>query len=233
VYQDLCREGSYHGKGIYEVRAFNRVLKDRFPQGLLLSHDLIEGAYVRVGLASDIELFDEFPQEYLSYMKRQHRWIRGDWQISQWLGSRVPLSAGGKGPNPLSWFDRWKIFDNLRRSLLPVASLSLLMASWLVSSRACLVAGLAVGIQLFFHSLAQPLTWATTSRGFRGVSASKVLHDLLRVLAEASLLPTQAWLAFDAIARVIYRKNVSHHGPDGIQPGQPFSPGRGRIDKGP
>ena len=131
VYQDLAGEGSYHGKGIYDVRAFSRVLSGRFPEAWLLSHDLIEGAHVRVGLASDIELYDEFPQDYLSYIKRQHRWIRGDWQIADWIMPRVPQPGGGRGPNPLSWFDRWKIFDNLRRSLLPAASLALLMASWL------------------------------------------------------------------------------------------------------
>ena len=168
VYQDLTGEGSYHGKGIYDVRAFSRVLSGRFPEAWLLSHDLIEGAHVRVGLASDIELYDEFPQDYLSYIKRQHRWIRGDWQIADWIMPRVPQPGGGRGPNPLSWFDRWKIFDNLRRSLLPVASLALLMASWLISSRAGWIATVVVATQLFFHSLAQPFTWATTRQGLEG-----------------------------------------------------------------
>jgi cyclic beta-1,2-glucan synthetase len=212
VYQDLTGEGSYHGKGIYDVRAFNRVLSGRFPEAWLLSHDLIEGAHVRVGLASDIELYDEFPQDYLSYIKRQHRWIRGDWQIADWTMPRVPRAGGGRAPNPLSWFDRWKIFDNLRRSLLPVASMALLMSSWLISSRAGWIATGVVATQLFFHSLAQPVTWATTSRGFMKASPAKIVHDLLRVLVEAALLPYQAWMALDAIARVLYRRHVSHRG---------------------
>ncbi len=212
VYQDLTGEGSYHGKGIYDVRAFNRVLSGRFPEAWLLSHDLIEGAHVRVGLASDIELYDEFPQDYLSYIKRQHRWIRGDWQIADWIMPRVPRAGGGRVPNPLSWFDRWKIFDNLRRSLLPVASLALLMSSWFISSRAGWIATAVVATQLFFHSLAQPVTWATTSRGFMKASPAKTAHDLLRVLVEAALLPYQAWMALDAIARVFYRRHVSHRG---------------------
>ena len=124
VNQDLTGEGSYHGKGIYDVRAFSRVLSGRFPEERLLSHDLIEGAHVRVGLASDIELLDEFPRDYLTYARRQHRWIRGDWQIADWILPRVPQPGGRRGSNQLSWFNRWKILDNLRRSLVPAASLA-------------------------------------------------------------------------------------------------------------
>jgi len=212
AYQDLAGEGSYHGKGIYDVRVFSRALSGRFPEACLLSHDLIEGAHVRVGLASDIELYDEFPQDYLSYMKRQHRWIRGDWQIADWILPRVPQPGGRRGPNPLSWFDRWKVFDNLRRSLLPAASLALLLTAWLISSRAGWVATLVVATQLFFHSLMQPFTWVTTRHGLKGVSMAKVVHDLLRVVVEAALLPYQAWLSLDAIARVGYRRCISHRG---------------------
>ena len=213
VNQDLAGEGSYHGKGIYDVRAFSRVLSGRFPEAWLLSHDLIEGAHVRVGLASDIELYDEFPQDYLSYIKRQHRWIRGDWQIADWILPRVPQPGGGRGPNPLSWFDRWKIFDNLRRSLLPAASLALLMASWLISSSG----------RVDRHACWSPCNcsftpWCSPSPGRppagvgKSFSLSKVAHDLLRVLVEAALLPYQAWLALDAILRVWYRRLISHRG---------------------
>ncbi|MFA6008185.1 MAG: glucoamylase family protein, partial [Candidatus Shapirobacteria bacterium] len=212
VYQDLSGEGSYHGKGIYDVHAFNKIVSGKFPEALLLSHDLIEGAHVRVGFASDIELYDEFPQDYLSYVKRQHRWIRGDWQIADWILSRVPQADGGKGPNPLSWLDRWKICDNLRRSLLPVASLALLISAWLVSPRAGVAASMVVAAQLFFHSLVQPFAWAASGRGFKGVSIEKAAHDLLRVIIEAALLPFQAWLALDAIGKVWYRRRISHRG---------------------
>ncbi|WP_237754247.1 GH36-type glycosyl hydrolase domain-containing protein [Geobacter sp. OR-1] len=209
VYQDLSGEGSYHGKGIYDVAAFSRVLSGRFPEERVLSHDLIEGAHARVGLASDIELFDEFPQGYQSYSSRAHRWIRGDWQIAGWLFQRVPLPGGGRGPNPLSFLNRWKILDNLRRSLLPSASLGLLIASWLISPKIGGIATLVVGMQLLFHPLAQPFTMATTHKGLKYFDLSKVMHDLLRAIADAALLPHQAAVALDAIGRVWYRRMIS------------------------
>jgi cyclic beta-1,2-glucan synthetase len=212
VYQDLSGEGSYHGKGIYDVAAFSRVLSGRFPEEWVLSHDLIEGAHVRVGLASDIELFDEFPQGYQSYTSRAHRWIRGDWQIAGWIFPRVPQPSGGRGPNPLSLLNRWKILDNLRRSLLPATSMGLLIASWLISPRIGGIATLVVGIQLLFHPLAQPFTMATTHKGLKYFDLSKVMHDLLRATADAALLPHQVAVTLDAIARVWYRRVISRRG---------------------
>ncbi len=211
-YQDLTGEGSYYGKGIYDVRAFDRVLGGRFPEERLLSHDLIEGAYVRVGLASDIELYDEFPRSYEAASDRQHRWIRGDWQIAQWITSRVPRQGESPEQNPLSWFDRWKLFDNLRRSLMPAANLALLLASWAISARAAWIAGLVVAVQLLSRPLAQCFTMLTSRRGMKGFSLPSVAHDLLRTLAEASLLPHQAALSMDAILRTLYRSHISHRG---------------------
>jgi cyclic beta-1,2-glucan synthetase len=212
VNQDLTGEASYQGKGIYDVRAFSRVLSGRFPESLLLSHDLIEGAHVRVGLASDIELYDEFPQDYVTFIGRQHRWTRGDWQIADWIMPRVPRPEGGWARNPLSWFNRGKIFDNLRRSLLPPASVALLAASWLISFEAGVISTLVVSAYLLFDSLAQLFTWATTRHGGKGISIMKVAHDLLRAIVEAALLPYQAWLAMDAIVRALYRRHISHRG---------------------
>jgi len=210
VNQDLTGEGSYHGKGIYDVRAFHRVLSGRFPEGRLLSHDLIEGAHVRVGLASDIELLDEFPRDYLSYAGRQHRWIRGDWQIADWLLPRVPRQEGRREPNGLSRFNRWKILDNLRRSLLPAASMALLVTSWLAAPRMGWISTMVVVAQLLFQTLAVPFTSATTHRGWKGLSLSKWTHDLLRTVVEASLIPHQTCLSLGAILRVWYRRLVSH-----------------------
>ncbi len=209
VYQDLSGEGSYHGKGIYDVRAFSRLLSGRFPEAWILSHDLIEGAHVRVGLASDIELYDEFPQGYQSYSSRAHRWIRGDWQIAGWLFPLVPNAAVVRVANRLSLLNRWKILDNLRRSLLPAASLLLLITAWSLSPVIAAMAALLVALQLLFHPLAQPFTMATTRRGLKFFSPAKLLHDLLRATSDAALLPHQAALALDAIARVCYRQMVS------------------------
>lgn len=210
VYQDLTGEGSYHGKGIYDVRAFSRILSGRFPENRLLSHDLIEGAHVRVGLASDIELYDSFPQNYTGYLQRQHRWIRGDWQIASWIMPLVPLADNRLGRNPLSLLNRWKILDNLRRSLLPVASLALLLAAGLTPYGLGWLATIVVAMQLFFHSLAQPVTWMTSGRILKNICPGRIAHDLLLVLAEAALMPCQAYLAVDAVARVFYRRHISH-----------------------
>ena len=188
----------------------SRVLSGRFPDERLLSHDLIEGAHVRVGLASDIELLDEFPQDYLAWAKRQHRWIRGDWQIADWIMPRVPQPGGRRGANQLSAFNRWKILDNLRRSLVPAASIALLAVSWLTSSGMEWIATLVIVSQLFFQNFVQPLTSATSRQGLKRLSPSRIAHDLLRAVVEASLLPYQALLALNAILRVWYRRILSH-----------------------
>lgn len=209
LYQDLSGEGSYHGKGIYDVRAFSRILSGRFPDDRILSHDLIEGVHVRVGLASDIELYDDFPQGYQSYCSRNHRWIRGDWQIADWILPQVPNAFGGYVKNSLSLFNRWKILDNLRRSLLPAANLVLLAVSWLNSPETGVMATLVVALQLLFAPLTQLVTLLTTLKGFRQFSLPRFLHDLLRSVAEAALLPHQAALNLDAIVRVCYRRLIS------------------------
>lgn len=130
VYQDLYGEGIFTGKGIYEVSTLHEVLDDRFPQNALLSHDLIEGAYARAGLLSDVEVIDDYPSHYSAQNRRKHRWVRGDWQIVRWLHSRVPDQNGQPVPNPISTISRWKILDNLRRSLVEPATFLLLLAGW-------------------------------------------------------------------------------------------------------
>ena len=124
VYQDLFGEGSYIGKGIYDVATFVRATRGRFPENALLSHDLIEGAFARSGLVTDVEVFDEYPSRYLSSVRRQQRWTRGDWQLLPFIFAR------GSSAHALSALSRWKMIDNLRRSLVPVAMLAWIVAGW-------------------------------------------------------------------------------------------------------
>lgn len=136
VYQDIFREGSFIGKGIYDLRVFEQALANRFPDNRILSHDLLEGNYVRSGLLTDVQLYEEYPSQYNTDMQRRHRWIRGDWQIAAWTLPFVPSPDGKLRRNPLSRLSQWKIFDNLRRSLVPGALLLLLLYGWLLSSSA-------------------------------------------------------------------------------------------------
>ena len=117
VYHDLFDQGTYTGKGIFSVDAFYTCLDSRFPDNAILSHDLLEGSYLRAGLLGEVELTDGCPWQVYGYFARLHRWIRGDWQLLPWLGRRVPDGRGGKEENPLPPLAKWKILDNLRRSL--------------------------------------------------------------------------------------------------------------------
>ena len=132
IYQDLFSEGSFIGKGIYEIDIFKKVLDGRFLENGILSHDLLEGCYVRSGLISDVQLFEKYPTSYRSDMKRRLRWIRGDWQIFAWFLPVVPGIAKDWHRNPLSGLSRWKIFDNIRRSLVPLALTILILLGWIV-----------------------------------------------------------------------------------------------------
>lgn len=212
VYQDISGEGSYIGKGIYDPRAFHHVLKDRFPEQTILSHDLIEGAHLRVGYASDIELFDEFPGDYISYAKREHRWIRGDWQILDWCAPRVPTGDGKRAPNPLSLLNRWKIFDNLRRSVVPAASVVFLATSWLTSSMFGMMASLLVGLLVVFPAFTGLVTLVSGKRGSESASLRILSHSALRCFVELIFMPHRAMVATDAIVKVFYRRLVSRRG---------------------
>ena len=130
VYQDLFHEGSYVGKGIYDVDAFEAALEDRVPENAMLSHDLFEGSFARAALCTDIQLVDDYPTHYLASAGRQHRWVRGDWQIARWVWRTVPSASGQRVRNTLPFIARWKILDNLRRSLNPLALLVLFASAW-------------------------------------------------------------------------------------------------------
>ena len=133
VYQDVFAEGSFVGKGIYDIDAFRLAVDGRFPDNLILSHDLLESGYARSALVTDVDLIEEYPNSYLKDVSRRHRWIRGDWQLISWLLPRVP-SAAGKVVNPLSSLFKWKMLDNLRRSLVPVVLTIMLLLSWVTAT---------------------------------------------------------------------------------------------------
>ncbi|MEP7382015.1 MAG: glucoamylase family protein, partial [Gemmatimonadota bacterium] len=215
VYQDLYGEGSFTGKGIYDVDAFERATRGRFPENTLLSHDLIEGNYARVGLATDITLYDEYPSRYLTYTRRKHRWIRGDWQLLRWLTGHVPGPEGIE-PNRLSPLSRWKLFDNLRRSTVEIAQLVLLVAGWTVFPGSPLrwtLLGLGGIAAPWIGSLLLALVRPPLDKSWRAYYAA-VGQDAVtsaQQLAQAvAFLPHQAYVSADAIVRTLYRLFVSH-----------------------
>ena len=205
VYQDLFKEGSYVGKGIYDVDAFESSLQGRVSENTLLSHDLFEGVYARTGLATDIELFEEFPSHYDVAAARVHRWVRGDWQLLPWILGRRPLPLIG----------RWKRLDNLRRSLSPPAAFLGLLCAWTlqgVSPWAWTIFALStMGLPLLLPALAACLP----RRGQISIKIhmSALGADLRLALAqfglEAAFLAHQAWMMSDAILRTLYRLGVS------------------------
>ena len=148
VYQDWFQEGSFIGKGIYDVDAFEQALAGRFPENRILSHDLLEGCYARAGLISDVQLYEEYPACYRADVSRRYRWMRGDWQIAGWLLPRVPGPDGRSCRNPLSALSRWKLADNLRRSLVPAALTLLLVLGWTLLSSAWLWTLAVLGMAL-------------------------------------------------------------------------------------
>ncbi|TJY63223.1 cyclic beta 1-2 glucan synthetase [Sinimarinibacterium sp. CAU 1509] len=217
VYQDLFGEGSYIGKGIYEVDAFERALKDRLPENRILSHDLLEGCYARSGLLSDVDLFEEYPTSYLTDMARHRRWIRGDWQIARWLFPRVPGPDGRRQSNPLSAVSRWKIFDNLRRSLVPAALTALLAMGWTVLPHPgfwTLAVVAIVAIPALLGALVDTLRKPSEMMLRQHLSA--VLGSAAKSLSVAAFkmacLPYEALLSLDAIVRTTWRMLISHRG---------------------
>ncbi len=214
AYQDLFGEGIFTGKGIYEVATLHAVLDRRFPRNALLSHDLIEGAYARAGLATDVELIDDYPSHYSAYSRRKHRWVRGDWQIAQWMFSHVPEESGKLGPNPISYVSRWKIFDNLRRSLLDPALLILFVAGWIGLPGGPLYWTIGVLFLLFLPSFVQlgfafGRNFASEYKQTLGEIFSAFGHSALVTLLNLIFLPHQMMLTLDAIIRSMVRQFVT------------------------
>ena len=206
VYQDLFDEGSYTGKGIYDVDAFEAALEGRVQESTLLSHDLFEGTFVRAGLASDIEVVEEFPSRYDVAAARQHRWTRGDWQLLPWIVGR----AGALPP-----IGRWKMLDNLRRSLSAPASVAALVAGWTLPLDAALawtafiVSTIALSTLLPVLAAIVPQRARTTARSHLHALGADFRLAVLLTALQIVFLAHQAWLMADAIGRTLFRLLVS------------------------
>ena len=214
VYQDVLNEGSFIGKGIYDVDAFEVTLGDRFPDNRILSHDLLEGCHARSGLVSDVQLYEEHPSTYLSDTKRRHRWIRGDWQIARWLFPGVPGKGYARLKNPLTSLSRWKIFDNLRRSLVPPAILVMLLFGWIASPSpwfwTITVIGLIIPTSLLafgwsFVKKPDEVSWRNQFK----TSVEQLINNLIQHAWTIISLPYEAYMQTDAIVRTLWRMNVS------------------------
>jgi cyclic beta-1,2-glucan synthetase len=213
--QDVFGEGSFTGKGIFEVALFSNLLGNRFPDNSLLSHDLVEGSFLRTALASDVEVLDDYPPNYLAAASRSHRWMRGDWQTLPFLRMNIADAEGHYSVNPLRMLHRWKIVDNLRRSLVPPATLLLLAVGWYLLPEPALVWPLLVTTAVFFPALFS-LADSVVFRPHQVDSATYVRnvlvdfrHDAERVVLSLAGLPFQAWLATNAAAKALWRQHVS------------------------
>jgi cellobiose phosphorylase len=211
VYQDLYGAGIYTGKGLYSVEVFEHSLENRVPPESLLSHDLFESLFARTALVSDVEFFDDYPTIYEAHAKRLHRWVRGDWQLLPWLFGKHPSKNKQKIDNNLSLIGRWKIFDNLRRSLIAPAILLLFAAAWIFLPSPPLYITILTVIVLAFPVYAhvsngllehpRGINWENRLESFSGELVLNTLQFFLTLI----FLPHQAFLMVDAIIRTLYR----------------------------
>ncbi|HEY4940424.1 MAG TPA: glucoamylase family protein [Rhizomicrobium sp.] len=209
IYQDLYEEGSYVGKGIYDVDAFETALDSRIPANAVLSHDLLEGIFARAGLASDIEVVEEFPSRYDVAASRQHRWVRGDWQLLPWIFGKGPAASKRRTAIPLT--GRWKLIDNLRRSLSAPSTLLALLLGWLLPLPDAVAWTVFILLMLVLPTLLPALSALVPRRvgtslpsHWRGVARDFEL-GLVQSAFLLTFLAHQAWIMVDAIVRTLFR----------------------------
>ncbi len=213
VYQDLFGEGIYTGKGIYEIDAFEIALADRFPENAVLSHDLVEGIVARAGFVSDIELFETFPPHYEIAARRQHRWMRGDWQLLPWIFGRPGNDSGRV--TTIGAIGRWKLLDNLRRSLSAPATLVTLIVGWLIAGRTA-----QIWTTFVLATIALPRGFAMLSgiipqrpdiakRTHLVALFSDLETAAWQTVLDVTFLAHKAYLAVDAVTRTLIRLSIT------------------------
>ena len=216
VYQDLFGEGIFTGKGLYDVDAFMAALEGRVPENALLSHDLFEGLHARAALVTDVEVVDDYPSNVLTHARRQHRWVRGDWQILLWLFPWVPTRSGLER-NRLPLISRWKILDNLRRSLVPPSLVALFIAGWaFLPGRPLFWTLVATGDDVVSGDVARARACSAARARARASACScdrsreDLATDLARVSIQLTFVAYQAWDMLDAVgvtlARLVSRR---------------------------
>ena len=232
VYQDLFGEGSFIGKGIYDLDAFELALKNRLPENRILSHDLLEGCYARSGLITDVQLYEEYPHRYDTDMQRRHRWIRGDWQIGKWILPFVPGHDRKLHKNPISLISKWKVFDNIRRSLIPLCQLLLLLFGWTLSSVAWFWT-LAVTLIIVLPSLVN-FVWELYRKPPDVIfvqhfvyTSRSALENFVQQMLDIIFLPYEVFLNIDAILRTLWRVHISH---ENLLQWNPYSRARNTHD---
>jgi cellobiose phosphorylase len=223
AYQDVFGEGSFIGKGIYDVDAFEQSLGGRFPENRILSHDLLEGCYARSGLLSDVQLYEDYPARYSADIARRYRWMRGDWQLAGWLFGRVPspcaerrtATTDSQNRNPLSALSQWKLIDNLRRSLVPLALTLLLLFGWTFFAPELAWTLSVIGILLLPPLLVSLLDLFRKPgemlfRQHLASVANAASRRFMQVAFELACMPYEASVSLDAVTRTTWRMLVSH-----------------------
>ena len=219
IYQDNFEEGIFTGKGIYDLEVFSKVLKDEIPENTVLSHDLLEGSYLRCGLATDILLMDGYPSSYNSYKTRQHRWIRGDFQIYNWTKENIINRKEIKKKNPLNILCRYKILDNLIREILPITSVLLIII--FAISRGLKIKYSSIYMAIAIISIIMPTIIDIINKiVFRKVgnkyqkrfesTINSFLASIIRGIIAIATLPDKAYTSLNAMIKSIYRMKISN-----------------------
>ena len=214
VYQDLFGEGSFIGKGIYDVDAFDAAVGERFPENQILSHDLIEGCYARAGVVTDVQVYEEYPSRYEEDVRRRYRWIRGDWQLWRWVLPGVPGPDGRRARNPLPALGRWKLADNLRRSLAPAALVGLFLVAWgaLANPWGWTLAGVGTLVVPALIAALPGLVRKPTEVPLAAhleASARTVGRQLIQAVLTLACLPYEGFFSLEAVIRTAVRLLVT------------------------